>query len=71
MEAHFNDVIKVKNNNITSDSFASHFSKHLRNNISKSKDVKELLQVKILWQGDPILVRKGFGTERCQLYMNE
>ena len=67
-------MIKLYNDNIKSDSFASHFVKHLKhlNSLTiKAKDAKPLLEVNIELKLNPIAISKNFRIEDCQLYTQE
>ena len=56
-----------------SDSFADHFSTHLRKKHTtiSAADVKPLLDIDIIKQLDPITASKRFGFDDCSLCMNE
>ena len=72
MQQHFNDVKKLHNQGIKSDSYAKHFAEQLSN----FEDISPTLQrsnirCSILWQGNPINVVKTFGTSNCALCNKE
>ena len=55
-----------------SDSFASHFAQHFEpGETIKPCQVREIMQVEILWQGKPISCMKTFGKNSCSLCMRE
>ena len=67
-------MVKLYNDNIKSDSFANHFVKHLRHlndRTIKAKDVKHLFNISIISKLNPISASKKFGTDDCQLCMQE
>ena len=69
---HLNDVVKLKNRGIHSDSFANHLVKFFKKKeIIRAKDVRDVINVKILKELDPIRVSKKFGSHECQLCMQE
>ena len=58
-----------------SDSFASHFAEHFKDfkdtKKVKTKHVREMVEMEILWQGDAIGCMKSFGQLHCNLCMME
>ena len=69
---HFNDVVKLNNRGIHSDSFANHCAKFFKkNDVVRAKDVRNMIEIKILRELDPTNVSKKFGTNECQLCMQE
>jgi len=71
MQEHMNDMVKQKNKGQASDSFAKHFARHLHKVEISAKDVRPLLKVTTIKRLDPIAASSGFGTDRCQLCMEE
>ena len=73
MDQHFGDVVKLVNKGDKSDSFASHFAKHFSDDKKdvkvKRKDVRSMVKMDILWQGNPISCMKTFGQLNCRLCM--
>ena len=55
------------------DSFAAHFAKHFKGSDMDASvgSVRKLVDVEILWQGDPIKCMKSFGKKTCALCMKE
>ena len=70
---HLSDVVKMVNKDFTSDSFAAHFAKHFQSTTNDATvgSVRKMVDVKILWQGDPIKCVKSFGKKSCRLCMQE
>ena len=71
IQAYLNDVVKLNNEGKVSDSFAKHFVKHINLPSITAKDVKPMLDVKVLKRMNPIESSKYFGFDRCQLCMEE
>ena len=70
MLGHFNDVKKLVNDGISSDSFAEHFSTHF--SLSPfNDDLGKSVNFGIIWQGNPISLTKTFGKRNCQLCLKE
>ena len=69
---HMDDVrYQVKKGKL-SDSFAAHFSQHFKEKSKvKRREVRQLLNVEVLWKGNPICCTKTFGKNSCQLCMKE
>ena len=72
------DTRKLVNCNVQTDSFAKHFGKHLRDKVEegtigkmRTSDVRDLVEVKVLWKGNAISCGKSYGKLNCQLCMNE
>jgi len=58
-----NDVIKLKNKGISSNSFAAHFIRHIKYlDEIKIKNVCKLIKVEIIIECNPISISKRFGT---------
>jgi len=69
---HCNDVKRLVEKGDKSTSFASHFAQHFKQGEKISApQVRELLKVKILWQGKIISCMKTFGQNSCSLCMSE
>ena len=76
MTQHFAETRNLVSAGKTSDSFAKHFaSVCLDENKGKkkvsNKDVRELVEMSILWYGNPISCHKSFGKLSCRLCMKE
>jgi hypothetical protein len=72
MQQHFNDVKKLHQLGLKSDSYARHFATQLSNfeNITPELQ-RNSIKCEILWQGNPINVVKTFGTPNCALCNRE
>ena len=69
---HADDVCKLVNQGIPSDSFANHFATHFTGDEGvKCSNVRKHMSVEILWKGNPITCMKTYGTNRCVLCMEE
>ena len=79
MGQHFLETKNLANGNgKISDTFAKHFASHLKEKMEKGDlrkaktcDVRDLVKMSILWEGNPISCNKSFGKISCQLCMNE
>ena len=69
--SHNQEVRRKANCGIRSDSYASHFASHTIPGSTTVKHVREIIDVEILWEGNPISVSKSFGKESCSLCMKE
>ena len=75
MNQHFADTKNLVNNGKFSDSFAKHFASHFNNNdddndISRG-NVRNITNVEIIWQGNPISGVKTFKNLNCLLCTRE
>ena len=70
MLGHFNDVKKLMNDGISSDSFAKHFGTHFCSSPSND-EFRRLFEFGIIWQGNPISLTKTFSKRNCQLCLKE
>jgi hypothetical protein len=72
MQQHFNDVKKLHQHGLKSDSYAKHFANQLSNfdNLTPALQ-RNSITCKVLWQGNPINVVKTFGTPNCALCNKE
>lgn len=71
-DQHLSDVVQLVNNNKSSDSFANHFAQHFKNKEKiKRNDGWALIDVEIIWQGNPISCMKSFCQLDCCLCMKE
>jgi GIY-YIG catalytic domain len=72
MQQHFNDVKKLHQLGVKSDSYAKHFATQFSNfnNLTPSLQ-RGSINCEILWQGNPINVVKTFGTPKCALCNKE
>ena len=54
------------------DSFAAHFATHFKKGekVPVSK-IRALVEMEVMWKGDPITCMKSFGTHKCSLCMRE
>jgi hypothetical protein len=53
-------------------SFSAHFAQHCTKGVKPTGDeLRRMIKVKVLWQGNPISCMKSFGTLRCSLCMRE
>jgi len=69
---HINNIVKLKNKNIISDSFTQYFIKHFKHdNKIKASDVRNLLDIKVIRKLKPVDVVKTFGSLECKLYIKE
>jgi hypothetical protein len=72
MGQHLNDVKKLITKGIKSDSFASHFANHCKKETKPTSDeLRRMMKVKIIWQGNAISCMKSFGKLNCSLCMRE
>jgi hypothetical protein len=72
MQQHFNDVRKLHQLGIKSDSYAKHFAQQFSNSDLPTPEVqRNNISCEILWQGNPISVVKTFGTPKCALCNRE
>jgi hypothetical protein len=72
MQQHFNDVKKLHQQGIKSDSYAKYFSLQLSNFDNPTPKIqRNSISCEILWQGNPINVVKTFGTPNCALCNKE
>ena len=70
MGGHFNDVQKKVTKGISSDSFADHFAKHFSSKPT-NRELREMCEFKIIWEGSPLSISKTFGKSSCTLCMKE
>jgi hypothetical protein len=72
MGQHLNDVKKLVTKGTKSDSFASHFTQHCKKEVKPTSDeIRKMMKVKIVWQGNAISCMKSFGKLNCSLCMPE
>ena len=77
MSQHCNETNNLVNRGKTSDSFANHFASHFEEkNKGKRKqiaikDVRNMVEMSILWGGNLISCNKSFGKLNCYLCMHE
>ena len=73
MQGHFQDVKKLFNKDIHSDSFARHFGHHFnyregdKQEAPTPQKLREVLKFEVVWQGNPISIVKTFGKRTCLL----
>jgi len=81
---HLQEVVKLIKTGQGADSFASHFAEHFVNDEEKLKEflkveevkatvgnVRKMVKMEVLWQGNPIKCMKSFGKRTCVLCMKE
>ena len=68
---HNQEVRLMANKGIASDSYARHFSQFFKPGECTIGKVRRLIEVDILWEGNPISAVKTFGKECCTLCMRE
>jgi hypothetical protein len=72
MGQHLNDVKKLITKGIKSDSFTSHFANHCKRETKPTNDdLRRMMKVKIIWQGNTISCMKSFGKLYCSLCMHK
>jgi hypothetical protein len=72
MGQHLNDVKKLVTNGTKSDSFASHFTRHCKKEVKPTRnELRKMMKVKIVWQGNAISCMKLFGKLNYSLCMQE
>jgi hypothetical protein len=70
MGQQLNDVKKLVTKGTKSDSFASHFAQHCKKEVKPtSNEIRKMMKVKIVWQGNAISCMKSFGKLNCSLCM--
>ena len=69
---HLNDAVQLKNRGIHSDSFANHFVNFFKKKeVIRAKDVRNIIEIRILKELNPISASNKFGSHECQLCMQE
>jgi len=72
IQEHINDVVKLINKGIYSNSFAKHFASHFKSHdIISARHVKPLLHITTINRLNPLEASHNFGTDKCQLCMEE
>ena len=72
MNQHFAEVKDQVNRGRISDTFASHFASHFAPGANTTtSQAREMVKMKILWQGKAISCMKSFGQLGCSLCMRE
>jgi hypothetical protein len=72
MGQHLNDIKKLFTKSIKSDSFASHFANHCKRETKPTNDeLRRMMRVKIIWQGNTISCMKLSGKLNCSLCTQE
>ena len=72
MNQHFTNVKDLINNNKLSDSFAKHFTSHFQDKKHTSRgDVRNIANIEIVWQGNPMSSIKTFRNLNCNLCTKE
>ncbi len=66
------DVKKLVTKGTKLDSFASHFTHHCKKEVKPtSNELRKMMKVKIVWQGNMVSCMKSFGKLNCSLCMQE
>ena len=72
MTQHFAKTEDLINDDKLSDSFAKHFASHFKDKKHISRgDVRNIANVEIIWQGNPISSIKTFKNMNCSLCTKE
>ena len=72
MNLHFNDVKSLVSKGIRSDTFAKHFARHFKKGTKPtSKQIRDIMDIDVIWKGNPISCVKSFGKVNCSLCMKE
>ena len=72
MNGHYQDVRNLVKLNVLSDSFARFFSRNFKPKSQfKADEVRKLVDMRVLWEGNPITLSKSFGKSTCRLCMKE
>jgi hypothetical protein len=70
MGQHLNDVKKLVTKGTKSDSFATHFAQHCKKEVKPTSDeLRKMMKIKIVWQGNAISCMKSFGKLNCSLWI--
>jgi hypothetical protein len=71
MGQHLNHVKKLVTKGTKLDSFASNFAHHCKKEVKEptSDELRKMMKVKIIWQGNAISCMKLFGKLNCSLCM--
>ena len=72
MNTHFSETRDLINNGNSSDSFAKHFASHFKdkNSITRN-EIRNITNIEIIWQGNPISCIKSFKKPNCSLCNRE
>ena len=69
---HLSETKKLVNTGKRSDSFSQHFASHFeQDEMTTIGEIRKMVDVKLLWQGNPISCMKTFRKLNCSLYMRE
>ena len=72
MKGHYQDVRNLVRHNVLSDSFARFFARNFKTKSQiKAGEVCKLVDMRVLWEGNPITLSKSFGKSTCRLCMKE
>ena len=78
MSGHFNNTVKYVKEGKLTDTFGAHFGDLLLANgrppgdaTGKTEHVQNLVETRVIWQGNPLKLMRGVGTEDCHLCMAE
>ena len=71
MNLHNQKFRRIANQVRTLDSYAEHFAALCPAKLATVKHIRSLMPVKVLWEGNPLLVNKTFGKIKCSLCMKE
>ena len=72
MSGHYQDVGNLVRHNVLSDSFARFFACNFKPKSQiKADEVRKLVDMRVLWEGNPVTLSKSFGKSTCRLCMKE
>ena len=72
MNGHYQDVRSLVRHNVLSDSFARSFARHFKPKSQiKADEVRKLVNMRVLWEGNPVTLSKSFAKSTCRLCMKE
>jgi hypothetical protein len=72
MGQHLNNFKKLVTKGIKPDSFVSHFTHHCKKEVKPtSNDLRKMMKVKIVWQGNVMSCMKSVGKLNCSLCLRE
>ena len=69
MGQHYSDVRALVNTGKLSDSFAAHFASHFKKKECTAAKVRKMVEMRVLFEGNPISCSKSFGKLTCSLCM--
>ena len=72
MGQHFTNVRTLLLTGKASDTYAAHFAHHHKPNSRPTiAQIKSMVEISVVWKGNPITCMKGFGKHCCSLCMKE